>query len=136
MAKATADRFAAEHQRHGDPAAPQTHARRLDWRRRMSNTVAYALLVYTSLQIFVTAQVLSDRNASMLPMFALVVMVVGFIPLLRHFERHWEALSAAEAADPALGRRFRHDALAIWLMAMGLPFAITAVFRCIVMATR
>lgn len=111
-------------------------ARPLDWRRRMSDTVAYALLVYTALQIFVTAQVLSDRSATMLPMFALVVMVIGIIPLFRHYERHWETLDDAGAADRAHAARFRRDCLAIWLLAVGLPFAVTGVFRLAVIALR
>jgi hypothetical protein len=32
----------------------RTAGRPLDWRKRMSDNIAYALLVYTGLQIFVT----------------------------------------------------------------------------------
>jgi len=106
--------------------------RRLDWRKRMSDTVAYALLVYTALQILVTMHVMSVGNASMLPMFALVVLVAGIIPLYRHYERHWESLSDQAAADPALAGSFRRDQAAVWLFAIGLPFAITGLYRLVV----
>ncbi len=35
-------------------ATQKRSGRKLDWRRKMSDNVAYALLVYTGLQIFVT----------------------------------------------------------------------------------
>ncbi len=46
---------------HSNGAAPRK-AGALDWRKKMSDTIAYALLVYTGLQIFVTMQALhADR---------------------------------------------------------------------------
>ena len=110
--------------------AMQGHA--LDWRKRMSDTVAYSLLVYTSLQIFVTLRTLEGEGGSMLPMLALVVLVAGIIPMFRHFERRWEKLSDDEAADPALHGAFRRDQLATWAVAIGLPFLLAAVFRALV----
>jgi hypothetical protein len=110
--------------------ATQAHA--LDWRKRMSDTVAYSLLVYTSLQIFVTLRTLEGTGGSMLPMLALVVLVAGVIPMFRHFERRWEALDNVQAADPALRADFRRDQLATWAVAIGLPFLLAAVFRLLV----
>lgn len=110
--------------------AMQGHA--LDWRKRMSDTVAYSLLVYTSLQIFVTLRTLEGSSGSMLPMMALVVLVAGVIPMFRHFERRWEALSDSEAADPARRSDFRRDQMATWAVAIGLPFLLAAVFRLLV----
>jgi len=101
----------------------------LDWRKRMSDTVAYALLVYTALQIVVTMHAMSTDSASMLPLFALVVLVVGIIPLFRHYERHWETLDDLAAADPARRPLFRRDQLSVWLFAIGLPFALTGLFK-------
>ena len=111
--------------------AGKSPARPLDWRKRMSDTVAYALLVYTALQITVTTHAMSTDNASMLPLFALVVLVAGIIPLLRHFERHWERLDDVAAADPALRPLFRRDQLSVWLFAIGLPFAVTGLFNAV-----
>lgn len=111
--------------------ARRSTARPLDWRKRMSDTVAYALLVYTALQITVTAHAMSTDNASMLPLFALVVLVVGIIPLLRHYERHWERLDDQATADPALRPLYRRDQLSVWLFAIGLPFAVTGLFNAI-----
>lgn len=102
--------------------------RKLDWRKRMSDNVAYALLVYTGLQIFVTLNALKSGQGSIMPYFALIVLVAAIIPGCRMFEKRWEALSDSQAADPALARRFRRDRLALWLCALGLPFALTALY--------
>ena len=109
-----------------------TGIRRLDWRKRMSDTVAYGLLVYTALQIFVTLRTLEGEGGSMLPMTALVVLVVGVIPMFRYFERRWEALDDTAAADPARRGAYRRDQLATWAVAIGLPFLLAAVFRMLV----
>ncbi len=128
MAKATTGSH------NGTAPAPTTAwsgptARARDWRKKMSDTVAYALLVYTALQILVTMHVMSQGNASTLPMFALVVLVAGIIPLFRHYERHWEGLDDAATADPALRPLYRRDQTAVWLFAVGLPFAVTGLFK-------
>jgi len=104
-------------------------ARGIDWRKRMSDTVAYALLVYTALQIVVTMHAMTTDNASMLPLFALVVLIAAIIPLFRHYERQWERLDDQAATDPAYRAQFRRDQWAVWLFAIGLPFAVTGLFR-------
>lgn len=101
----------------------------LDWRKRMSDTIAYALLVYTALQIFVTLGALKGNSNSLLPYFALVVLVAAIIPSCRRLERRWNRLGDSAAADPALAPQFRRDRLGIWLLAIGLPFVLTGLFR-------
>lgn len=100
-----------------------------DWRKRMSDNIAYALLVYTGMQIFVTMGALKAAGPSMLPYVALIILVVAIIPACRRFERRWNRLSDAQAADPALRRYFRRDQVVLWLLAIGLPIVITGVFR-------
>lgn len=102
---------------------------RLDWRKRMSDTVAYALLTYTGLQIFVTLGALQGESHSLLPYLALVVLVIAIIPSCRRFERRWSDLSDEAAANPALGKAYRRDRMGIWLLAIGLPFALTGLFK-------
>ena len=103
--------------------------RPLDWRKRMSDNIAYALLVYTGLQIFVTMGALKAAGPSMLPYLALVILVIGIIPACRRFERRWNRLSDAQATDPSLARYYRNDRILLWALAIGLPFLITGVFR-------
>ena len=100
----------------------------LDWRKRMSDNIAYALLAYTGLQIFVTMGVLHGKGGSMLPYFAFVILVAAIIPACRRFEKRWNRLSDAQAADPQFGRHYRRDQAWLWVLALGLPFVVAALF--------
>jgi hypothetical protein len=118
---------------HSDEGRKPT-VRTRDWRKRMSDNIAYALLVYTGLQIFVTMSALhSSAGGSLLPYFALIVLVVAIIPACRLYERRWNRLTDAQAADPALASYFRRDRLLVWAMAIGLPFLVTAMFKLLAM---
>lgn len=103
--------------------------REIDWRRRMSDNIAYALLVYTGLQIFVTMGALKGNGASLLPYMALIVLVAAIIPACRRFERRWNRLSDMQASDPAFAPRYRRDRRALWIIAIGLPFALTGLLK-------
>ena len=96
-----------------------------DWRKAMSDHVAYALLVYTGLQIFMTVKALAEGSSSILPYAALVILVAAIIPACRWFERRWTILDDHEAINPELARSFRRDTIALWAMAIGLPFVLT-----------
>ncbi|MEM9501701.1 MAG: hypothetical protein AAF941_07635 [Pseudomonadota bacterium] len=100
-----------------------------NWRKAMSDHVAYALLVYTGLQIFVTVKALAHGFPSILPYIALVILVAGIIPACRWFEKRWTDLSDEEAADMAYARAFRRDTIGLWLLAIGLPFLLTGIFK-------
>lgn len=105
----------------------------LDWRKRISDHIAYALLVYTGLQIFVTIAALREGRASVLPGLALVVLVGAIIPACRMMERRWTRLSDAEACDPARAGAFYKDRAMVWAAAIGLPFIVTGGFRLVAM---
>jgi hypothetical protein len=100
----------------------------LDWRRKISDHVAYALLVYTGLQIWVTMGALKTAAAgTLLPYFALIILVAAIVPGCRLIERRWEGLSDGEAASPEYASAFRRDRLLIWIGAIGLPFLVTGI---------
>ena len=100
-----------------------------DWRKGMSDHVAWALLVYTGRHIFVTVKAIQDTGYTMLALMALVVLVAAIIPLWRKFERRWTSLDDAAAHDPALAAAYRRDRLVIWVAAIGLPVALTLAFK-------
>lgn len=102
-----------------------------DWRKSMSDNVAYALIIYTALHIFLTVGAMKETGIKSMALFALVVLVVGIIPACRRFEKRWRDLSDSEASDPALSGAFRRDQFLVWLMALGLPFALTGLFKLI-----
>jgi len=95
--------------------------------KRMSNHVAFALLVYTGLHIFVTMTALKTSSGSIAPYFALVVLVAAIIPACRWFEKRWENEGVELESDPA--PVFRRDVLLIWLGAVGLPVALTLGYK-------
>ena len=99
-----------------------------DWRKSMSDHVAYALLVYTGLQIFGTVHAMKAGSSSLLPYLALVVLVAGIIPACRWFEKRWVNLSDEEAVDVAFAAAFRADITRLWALAIGLPFVLTLFF--------
>lgn len=103
-----------------------------DWRRAMSDNVAYALLVYTGLQIFVTVHAMKEGSSSTLPYLALVVLIAGIIPACRWFERRWRDLDDDAAADVGHRPAFRRDLTALWLIAIGLPFLLTGIYKAVV----
>ncbi|KLE32239.1 hypothetical protein [Aurantiacibacter gangjinensis] len=101
----------------------------LDWRRRISDHVAWGLLVYTGLHIFLTMTQLKSGNGSVMPYFALIVLVAAIIPACRWFEMRWEGLSNEEARDPALEPVFRREVAFLWITAIGLPVLLTVGFK-------
>jgi hypothetical protein len=111
------------------PVDGHAGAQKADWRRKMSDNIAYALLVYTTLQIFVTMGALRAEGGSLLPYLALIILVVAIIPACRTFERRWNRLNDDQAHDPALASYYRRDRLWLWLLAIGLPFALTGLFK-------
>lgn len=100
-----------------------------DWRKAMSDHVAYGLLVYTALQIFVTVKALSEGSSGLLPYMALIVLVAGIIPVCRWFEKRWAVLDDAQAADVVFAKEFRRDTIALWALMIGLPFGLTLMFK-------
>lgn len=119
------------HQAGGHHASGQRKP--LDWRKRMSDNIAYALLVYTALQIFVTMSALHAAGGSLLPYFALIMLVVAIIPACRRFEKRWSRLNDVQAADPEFRSYFQRDRALLWLLAIGLPFLVTGVFKLLAM---
>lgn len=100
-----------------------------DWRKSMSDHVAYSLLVYTGLQIFLTVKALSEGFSSILPYMALVVLVAAIIPACRWFEKRWAWMSDEQAADMQYAAAFRRDMIGLWLMAISLPVILTGVLK-------
>ena len=103
--------------------------RGIDWRQKMSDHIAYALLVYTGLQIFVTMGAIKGSAGSILPYFALVVLVAAVIPGCRLIEKRWDDLDETDATDPALAGAFKRDRALVWIAAISLPLIITGAFN-------
>jgi hypothetical protein len=114
---------------HGAKGQALSAGRTRDWRKAMSDHVAFGLLAYTGLQIIVTVKALAEGTSTALPYLALIVLVAGIIPVCRWFEQRWAVLDDAAACDPALAPAFRRDVMTLWALAIGLPFALTLMFK-------
>lgn len=126
---AALDRHATRHAINANAIFAPKASAFADWRRKMSDHIAYALLVYTALQIFVTIGALKSESGSLLPYFALVILVIAIIPACRRFESRWNHLTDEQAHDPALAPYYKRDRFALWALAIGMPFALTALFK-------
>lgn len=116
----------------GDRNAASATRRTLDWRKKMSDTVAYSLLAYTGLHIFVTVGAIQATGAKTLSLLALVILVFGIIPLWRKFEKRWASLTDGQASDPAYAQAYRRDQILVWALAIGLPVGLTMVLKALV----
>lgn len=102
--------------------------RAVDWRKAMSDNVAYALVVYTALQIFLTVDAIKETGLRSLAMLCLIILVVAIIPAAHKLDKRWSDLTEHDAHDPALRPTFRRDQIILWLLALGLPVALTMLF--------
>ena len=103
-------------------------ARPVAWQKKMSDHIAFGLLVYTGLHIFVTMEAIKGTQGSILPYFGLVLLVAAIIPACRKLEDRWKRLSDSGIEDAALRPIFARDRIGVWLCAVGLPFALTGLY--------
>lgn len=115
----------------GAAKAENRTAQKLDWRRKISDHVAFGLLFYTGLHIFLTMTALKSGHGSMLPYMALVILVAAVIPACRWFEMRWEDFTEHDVSDPALAPLFRREVTLLWAAAIGLPLALTFGFKAV-----
>lgn len=103
--------------------------RQVDWRKSMSDNVAYALIVYTGLQIFLTVDAIKETGLRSLAMVCLVILIVAIIPACHKLDKRWRDLSENDAHDRSLAGLYRRDQILLWAMALGLPFLLTLMFK-------
>jgi hypothetical protein len=93
--------------------------------KRMSNHIAYALVLYTLLLIGLVAPQLEGKDTSILPYFLLVVLVGLAILPCRNMEYRWKKADAFDQS--ALRPAFRNDCAMLWIGAFGLPTLLMAI---------
>lgn len=74
-------------------------------------------------------EAIKDTGLRSLAMVCLIILVVAIIPACHKLDRRWRDLSEGDAHDEALAGAYRRDQALLWLMALGLPFALTLMFR-------
>ena len=104
------------------------------WCDKITDHVAWALLVYTGLLIFMVMGAISNDNMSILPYFSLFFLVGMVIPGCRSFEKRWAKMTKETPDSLEFPALFRRDVITIWVLAIGLPFVIVGLYRLIAMA--
>jgi hypothetical protein len=99
--------------------------------KRMSDHVAFALITYTLMLIFVVTPSMESKGTSILPYFLLVLLVGVVIPSCRRFEHRWKILEDSELGSGGLETRFAFDRIKLWFGAIGIPIALAVLFRTI-----
>ena len=99
------------------------------WQAKISNHIAYALLAYTGLQIFVVMGAIGGHGMSMLPYLALIVLVAIVIPLARKLEKQWDRFLATKPSAHEISSRYNFDRIKIWVFTLGFPFLIVGLSK-------
>lgn len=102
------------------------HARK-SYSKRMSDHVAYALVLYTLLLIFLVTPTMKSEGTSIFPYFLLVLFVAAVIPAAHGLEKRWQRLQADDSGDGSLDGRFTADRIKLWVAAIGIPVGIAMV---------
>lgn len=101
------------------------------WDKKMSNNCAFALLVYTMMQIFFVISFIETKGMSIAPYFGLVILVALIIPFCRNFEKRWQEIGQSNLSDQSMAARFRKDQVVLWMLAIGLPFVFVGLISAI-----
>ncbi len=96
--------------------------------KRMSDHVAFALVVYTLMLIFLVTPTIESGGTSIFPYFVLVLFVGAVIPLCRNMERRWQALDAATYNGEGLQTQYTTDRLKLWTAALAIPAILAVLF--------
>lgn len=95
--------------------------------KRMSDNVAFALVVYTLMLIFIVTPSMESNGTSIFPYFMLVVFVGLVISPCHNLERRWQALQARDTGDGMLNSRFNLDRAILWIATIAVPVIIAAI---------
>jgi cell division protein FtsW (lipid II flippase) len=96
--------------------------------KRMSDHVAFALVVYTLALIFLVTPTIESSGTSIFPYFVLVLFVAAVIPPCRNMERRWQALDAAAYDSDGLNTHYVADRLKLWAAALVIPAILAVLF--------
>jgi hypothetical protein len=92
--------------------------------KRISGHIAYALVLYTLLLIFMVAPALKTEGTAIWPYLLLVVLVGAVIMPCRNLERRWQNVIGDQSERP-----FFRAVAALWLFAVLLPALLMVAIR-------
>lgn len=94
--------------------------------KRISDHIAYALIVYTLMLIFLVAGAIKTSSMSVFPYILLMLFIAVVIPMARKLEKKWEMLDGSELSDSSLIKRFAIDRTKLWIGTVALPLFLMA----------
>lgn len=110
---------------------------RKDFTKAMSDHVAFALVVYTLMLIFLVTPAIETKGISIFPYFLLVLLVGGIVSVFRRFEKRWTDRTeenglpvnaeTAEAMDDRMRRRFATDRVVLWVITLVIPILLSVI---------
>lgn len=92
--------------------------------KRINDHIAYALVVYTLMLIFVVSPKLEGNGLTVFPYFLLVALVAMAIPPCRNLDRKWQLIDQADTMDSGISRRYNFDRIKLWVGAVGFPLLL------------
>ncbi len=114
---------------HAERSRAESGQYKKTYAKRISDNIAYALIVYTMMLIFLVAGAIKTSSLSVFPYLLLLLFVAVVIPMARRFEKKWEMLDASELSDNSLNTRFNLDRLKLWVGTIILPLFLTLVCK-------
>lgn len=89
--------------------------------RGMSRHAAGAMLLFAGWQAWLAIGLSDQFGAATLPWAALILLILGAIPLTRAMERRWHRLAQEALPCPGLLSAYRRDRARLWLLALAVP---------------
>ncbi|APG61624.1 hypothetical protein LPB140_00850 [Sphingorhabdus lutea] len=105
---------------HGE-AANMHIGEKKSYTKKISDHVAYGLVIYTLMLIFLVTKTLKSDGMSIFPYFMLVVLVGLVIPLFHSFDSKWRKIENNAEFSHDKNSIFRQDCMKIWALSIGLP---------------
>ena len=109
----------------------QTRTHSKSCKNRISDHIAFALIVYTLLLIFMVTPAIKTEGMAIWPYFLLVGLVAAMVPFCRGIERRWKEIDAVPENDAAIARRLTFDRCKLWIVAIGAPILLSIGFSLI-----
>ena len=98
-------------------------------KNRISDHIAFALIAYTLMLIFLVTPAIETEGMAIWPYFLLVVLVALMVPFCRKMESRWAKHEENAVDDGSSARGFTFDCCKLWFIALGIPPLIMLGFR-------
>lgn len=109
--------------------AEQAHLRAYkSYSKRMSDHVAFALVVYTLMLIFLVTPTIESSGTSIFPYFVLVLLVGAVIPACIRLERRWQVMDSGSHRGDDLQSAYLADRVKLWAAAIAIPGFLAVLF--------